>query len=179
MRHVARVFTFLAPVWALHACSTQPRQDPDAPDRPHYLAARAADLADSISMQFGFGPGLLVRAQCTRWVALGIGSIGPAIAWSHYRFDSRFLGWVGRRAGAWLELRDELGIGTYYSCETTGEPLFGDVDVFGLDARRAEDVAVELYLGVVGAAVTVRPIECLDFVAGMFGFDPRGDDLGA
>lgn len=172
-RHTVRrtiAAAFLA--CGLHACAATREEHAG----PNYLQARAADLADALGVSVGFGPGFLARAQITRWVAAGVGSIGPAIPWSHYRFDPRFAGWNGRERGVWIELREEIGIGTFYACEASGELLAGDVESFGLEGRTAEDIAAELFLGLIGVAVTFRPLEMFDFVAGIFGADPKGDD---
>ncbi len=178
---------------ALAACAHAPatRVDGDTTDSAasgrsvggmlsDYGRARVLDLSDIVALRIGVGPGLLVQARATRYVALGVGSIGPAHVFSGgFRPECYFLGWNGREGGVWIERRTEYGISTFYGCEATGESQAGNVTRFGLDGRRTFDVGAEAYLALVGLAVDARVEEALDFVAGIFGFDPEGDDTAA
>lgn len=145
-------------------------------DSADYALARVRDLTDVVSVRIGFGPGLLIRAQATRWIALGVGSIGPANSWARYRLEPRFVGWKRREGGTWIEVRREVGISTFYVCEATGERLGGNIESFGADSRADDDFSAEAYALLLGVAVDFSPIEAYDFVAGLFTGDPCGDD---
>ncbi len=170
------------------ACASSGRQDAPAPaSRPAgpgvgdriggWFSARGLDLAEIASVRVGVGPGLLANARITRFVAVGAGRLGPAIT-------NLFGFWVPcwqfgscrREIGLWTERRVELGLSTLYSIDVDAVPLAGNRRTFGMEARGTFDVGAELYLALVGLAAEVRPDEALDFVAGIFGFDPAGDD---
>ncbi|MBI4878961.1 MAG: hypothetical protein HY812_04770, partial [Planctomycetes bacterium] len=53
--------------------------------------------------------------------------------------------------------------------------LGGNRATFPPDCRGDFDFGGEVHLALAGAAAEVRPDEILDFLAGIAGFDPRGD----
>ena len=79
--------------------------------------------------------------------------------------------------GLWTERRAELGISTFYYCETEAHLLGGKRVEFEPESRGMFDFGGELHLLLVGAAAEVRPDQAIDFVLGLFGYDLLGDDL--
>lgn len=174
MTSLATLGALLALTVSWGGCSSAREPRENAGD---YASARVRDLVDVVSVRVGVGPGLLIRAQATRWLALGVGSIGPSNSWARYRLEPRFVGWKRREGGTWIEVRREVGISTFYVCEATGERLGGNIESFGVDARADDDFSAEAYALLVGLAVDFSPVEAYDFVAGLFTGDPCGDDL--
>ncbi len=166
-------------------CAAAPRQgeaepaEPPvpAPDVLDYLAARGFDLLDIASARLAVGPGLLAHARATRWLAIGAGSIGKAEWWaSGFELPNYGVGWLLRQGGAWIERRAEIGISTFYYCESESQVLGGNRTTFPPECRGDFDFGGEVHFALVGLAVEARPDEFLDFLAGLAGFDPRGDD---
>lgn len=142
-----------------------------------WLAARGMDLTDIASIRVALGPGLLVHARITRFIALGAGELGsvaatrPGFTLDHYQF-----GWIKREGGLWTERRVELGVSTLYLFEAEGETLAGDRSTFGPPARRPLDIGIDLHLALIGVAADVRIDEVFDFLAGLVSADPLDDD---
>jgi hypothetical protein len=165
-------------------CAAQPASDFPPEPAPSfreragsYVAARGLDFADFLSLRIGVGPGLLAGARITEFVAIGAGSLGPPLPWSAgFKVEVHFLGWNRREGGVWTERRGEVGLSTLYYCEAEGDVLSGNRERFGADAREPMDIGAELYFALLGAAVDVRLSDFPDFLAGIFGFDPDGDD---
>ena len=142
-----------------------------------WFAARGMDLLDVVSLRVGAGPGLLVHARVTPYVALGAGQIGsvtaakPSFSMSVYE-----LGWIKREGGLWTERRVELGLSTFYHYDVEGDLIQGNRATFSEAARGPFDVGADLHLALIGAAAEVRLDEIVDFVGGIFGADVLGDD---
>ncbi len=162
--------------------TTEPTSSPGAAsggrgDVGEWLSARGLDLIDLFSLRIGVGPGLLAHARVTEWIALGAGSMGRPESWAGgFELRKYGLGWCRREGGLWSERRAELGISTFYYCETDAAPLGGNRMTFPPDSRGRWDVGIEAHLALIGAAAEVRLDEILDFVVGLAGFDPSHDD---
>ena len=142
-----------------------------------WLADRGRDLVDVASLRVALGPGLLVHARATPWIAAGWGMLGRSEAWAGgFEMKVYRVGWSGRTGGVWTERRAEMGLSSFYYCEAEPTVLAGTIDVFPPEDRRTFDIGAELHLALVGAAAEVRPDEALDFVLGLFGVDLLDDD---
>lgn len=154
-------------------------EEPESTGRAmEYLQRRLLDFIDIASLRMGIGPGLLLHARATRFLAIGAGEIGPQQPWrSGFRVEVHWVGTSRREGGVWTERRAELGFSTIYYSESEGRVLRGGVDRFGSELRDDYDCGLEAYLALIGVAFDFRPIEFADFFAGWFGFDPSGDDV--
>jgi hypothetical protein len=155
-----------------------PEVEPPArtPAPLRYLSARGLDLLDIVSARIAMGPGLLAHARATRFIAAGVGLLGKPEPWGGFEFKKYGLGWVLREGGLWTERRAEIGISTFYYCESEPHLLGGNRATFEPESRGLFDFGGELHLFLVGAAAEVRPDEAIDFVTGLFGFDLLDDD---
>lgn len=173
----------LSLLWSCAPSRLAPADDPDpAPESAlgRYFRARGLDLVDIVSVRLSLGPGLLAHARATKWIALGVGSLGPATSWGlGFAVQDHVLGWGLREGGLWTERRGEIGISTFYYCEAEVEVIAGRRDDIGLLARGPWDVGAEAHLALVGLALDFRPDQVLDFIAGLIGNDPMGDDPGS
>ncbi|MFH0944198.1 MAG: hypothetical protein V2A76_03290, partial [Planctomycetota bacterium] len=134
----------------------------EAPSAPLlYLQNRGLDLLDIASARIAVGPGLLAHARATRWIAAGIGELGKPEPWGGFELKKYGLGWSLREGGLWTERRAELGISTFYYCETEAHLLGGNRDTFEPESRGMFDFGAELHLLLVGAAAEVRPDQAL------------------
>ncbi|GIW71193.1 MAG: hypothetical protein KatS3mg102_0735 [Planctomycetota bacterium] len=141
-----------------------------------YLSDRAADLVDVFTVEVGFGPGLHADLKATDWLHLGVGYAqlrkaglrGRDAVWMRDRevgLPLSALLWVG----AWRE----------GALERLGH-LHADVpDLLAYpDPWRRADLELGLSAGLVSVRLGLSPGQLLDFLAGLFGFDPAGDDRG-
>lgn len=151
--------------------------DPSVPPAPRgWLAARGLDLLDVLSLRLAAGPGLLLHARATKWIAIGAGELGPTQLWEgSFALDCYELGWNLREGGLWTERRAEIGISTFYYCDAECKALGGCYDRCGPSAREPLDIGVEAHLALIGAGVDLRIVEIGDFLAGIAGFDPMQD----
>lgn len=145
-----------------------------------WLRARALDLVDVASARVAVGPALLVHARITRFVQVGVGHVGRLEGVkAGFRLPVHFLGWTSaREGGLWTERRAEFGLGPAYVCEAEVHSLFGNVSRGPPETRGPWDIGAALHLALAGLEVDVRPLEALDFLAGLVGADPSGDDPG-
>ena len=142
-----------------------------------YLENRGLDLLDIVSARIAVGPGLLAHARATRWIAAGIGALGKPEPWGGFELKKYGLGWSLREGGLWTERRAEIGISTFYYCDTEAHLLGGNRELFEPESRGMFDIGAELHFLLVGAAAEVRPDQAIDFVVGLFGYDLLDDDL--
>ena len=138
---------------------------PAAPSLGHrllmYLPNRVLDLADIFRCRLRVGPGLAAHVRATRYVNAYAGS-----------YRSVYLGLPGPRRGP--ALRPPLG-----------REDWRGLMLLGVDATDAtplapgysdSEFAVGAHLLLVGAEVGLDPVQVADFLAGLIGLDPRGDD---
>lgn len=151
-----------------------------------YLRDRGADLVDVIRLNVAYGPGLGAGVFATS--ALRLGVIGE---------HSRHAGFDGHGFGTWGQDRFDwqlLVVGHEYGHRDT--PVTGSVESHAqnegywktpvLGGRRARfrtehvcgplEVGGRIHLLLVGAEIGIRFSELADFVCGILGFDPKGDD---
>jgi hypothetical protein len=159
-----------------------------------WLEARGADLMDTVGARVAVGPGLGVMARATRWLQLGAMLRGPseqdlagASTGAGDEFTMRsvpcfMFGTIGRYGGAWFETSRELAIPGYSTRDDVlggiqRNIIAGVVSLDGRDDRWEWSLALGAHLLLLGADVEVRPLEALDFLAGLVGYDPSGDDV--
>jgi hypothetical protein len=126
-----------------------------------YLPNRAMDLADVFRLRLRAGPGLAVNVRFTDYGAFYVGA-----------YDAVYAGMPGPRGPRSLRLpwgREQLkGIaiaGVDATDDTRHGPGYG---------RAESDVGAHLLL--VGAEAGIDAAEVGDFLGGLLGFDPMGDD---
>jgi hypothetical protein len=152
---------------------------PACATRDNYLVNRVADFSDILRLHVMAGPGIAVKADAFRMVHVGGAYTENVYAW----------GWHNRAIGSWKESIRSWGlIVGHHSEEIIGldrysgdygwqfgdgglslQPATGSFDLDLLSFR------VQLAF-LVGVDVELRLGEVLDFVAGIFQFDPAGDD---
>ena len=151
-----------------------------------YLHDRGADLVGVVRLNVAYGPGVGTGVFATS--ALRLGTIGE---------HSRHVGFDGHGFGTWGQDRFDwhlLVVGHEYGHRNT--PVMGSVEpdpqnegywqtpVLGGRCApfRTEHVCGPLELGgrvhllLVGTEIGIRLSELADFVCGICGFDPKGDD---
>lgn len=155
---------------------------PGCATRNNYLLNRGADLADILRLHVMFGPGAGAKVDVFRVIHGGI----------LYTHDSFAFGLHNRAVGPWRETIFSWGllVGQHNEIETRGiDRLSGSYGwVFGekgeggvfLPPNGKLDLDMLTVRGtamlVVGVDCEVRIGEVLDFLAGIFQFDPAGDD---
>lgn len=127
-----------------------------------YAPNRILDLLDMFRLRLRIGPGLAANVRMTDYGAFYIG---------HY--DSVYAGLPGPRGAHRLRLPAGMeslhGVvmaGVDATDETRHGPEYGPAEV-----------AAGVQLLLAGAEAGVDPSEIGDFIAGLFLFDPRGDDV--
>lgn len=148
--------------------SDRPAAESAAPaddDRPStlsrvvlYIPNRVLDLFDIVRFGINVGPGIGVDAQVTDPVRAGIMSR-----------TSAGVGFQGLR---------HLPVMAAVESYAAVGPLEADCALGPRWYRSGGDVRIEPHLLLVGAHVAVDTFSIGDFIAGIFGFDPSGDDLG-
>jgi hypothetical protein len=141
-----------------------------------YARDRAADLADIVAIEAGAGIGLHADVKATDWAHLGLG-------YAHVRK-------VGLRGRDIESLRDRevglplsgtLAVGAWRdgNLARLGH-LHADIpDLLAYeDPWRRADVEVGVTAGVLSLRAGFSPGQLVDFLAGLVGLDPAGDDRG-
>ncbi len=160
-----------------------------------WFEARGADLMDTVGVRVGVGVGLGAYARVTRYAQLGFMFRGPAerslVGGSESArsqdFQPRALpclmfGTIGRYGGLWTENTRELMLPGWSNRDGLRSPiqresLSGSVSHDGSADGWEHELAVGLHVILLGAEVGVRPFQIVDFFAGLFGYDPSGDDV--
>ncbi|RKY19717.1 MAG: hypothetical protein DRQ55_10030 [Planctomycetota bacterium] len=165
-------------------------------DTPGWLSARGADFMDVFGIRAGLGPGLGAYARATEYLQLGFIKKGPGErdlpapkGGSPRAFPCFMFGTIGRYGGAWFEGSTEVMFPAWSSRDrerTADSPLAIEREVLAgyvsphgeLDMWR-ESFGLGAYVLLVGVEAEVRPYQLFDFLAGVAGFDPAGDDMPA
>ena len=150
-----------------------------------YIPNRIVDFADMFSITLGFGPAIGLKAQATKYCALG-GEVGPTVQMikginRQYGFakqsgyDVSFLMISAERR----DRVDPIGSVKKYYYYSTGVPSMeknpydlhkGAVDFWGVGGKIAALVELQ---------AEIHPVEIADFVLGLFFIDIKGDDFTA
>lgn len=141
-----------------------------------YARDRAADLADVLTLEGGVGYGLHADVKATDFLHVGVG-------YAHLRkagFRGRELTWIADREVG-LPVSGILPVGAWrdggYDRLAHLHASVGDLLAYEDPWRRA-DLEVGATLAIVHVRVELSLGHLLDFVAGLFAFDPAGDDRG-
>jgi hypothetical protein len=170
-----------------------------------YLSNRGKDLGDILSVGGSLGGGLMLRVAPTRLLTVELGSQKDE---RFYGWGRRHSQWVESSYGFWLSkwwsarLDEEAPQEWTWThlfrssheklalLEDTSEPLKDAIreeweyHMFILtNAGNAHwhelmDVEVDASLLAIGGQIIVRPLELVDFLAGLFLLDLSGDDEG-
>lgn len=185
------VAALLAATWAPGATAEERSA------RPSYIRARFLDLLDAFEVGVAAGPGIGVELNCL------IGSLGAraAKAW-RVRLGQRSV-FLYEKSGAYSVIPGYQGWYDLGLCEARNiwpapasmgtkprkstvrlgwKVQEGNLDPFdgpmeGEPVRQL-DAGLDVHLLLLGARVRLRLTELVDFVGGLFGADPAGDDLG-
>ena len=148
-----------------------------------YVPNRLVDLADIFDLSVGFGPKVKAKVWATRYMAFGAG-IGTS---------AKIIKGYNRQYGFGLESGENISFAMFSADDTKmyettrgvqkyfiydfGIPSIDDkVYNFWRGPRDIFSIGVELALGVDGKA-ELHPFEIVDFLAGIFFLDPKGDDF--
>ena len=185
----------LAPFLALFAClGTGCAVSQGPTDGPGWLEARGADFLDMFGVRLSLGAGLGAYARATEFAQLGFMKKGPAEqdlpapqGGSARAVPCVVIGNIGRYGGMWFESSTE-GMLPGWSTrdivrEVESRPLIVRENISGYVTPHGEyddwrwSLGLGLHLIVAGLEAELRPLQIVDFFAGIAGFDPAGDDL--
>ncbi len=153
---------------------------PGCASRDNYLVNRVADLSDILRVHVMAGPGIAAKIEATRLLHAG----------GEYTHNSFAWGWHNRAIGSWRESVVSWGLLVGHSHEEISEPIgtyagnygwtFGEGGMGFETANGGLDLDLLTFRGTamffLGVDLEVRVGEVLDFVAGIFQFDPAADD---
>jgi hypothetical protein len=165
-----------------------------ARDLPGWAEARGADLMDVIGLRVALGPGLGAYLRLTEVAQLGYLSIGEAELYlpspqgaSLRAFPAVVFGLRGRYGGLWFESSTEFMLPGFSTRDYTvvnvrerpiqRESIAGYVTPNGEYDDWRYELGLGVHLIVVGIQFEVRPLQGIDFIAGLLGYDPAGDDV--
>jgi hypothetical protein len=165
-------------------------------DLGSWLEARGADAMDVVGVRLGVGIGLGAYVRATEWAQLGLMRRGPAdsalvggssgsVRDEGFRVRGvpcAMFGTIGRWGGLWTETSREIMLPAYSNRGDVVPPIrrevvAGAVPLDGLadDWRFAFGAGVHAVI--LGVEAEVRPLQVLDFLGGLLGYDPSGDDV--
>ena len=149
-----------------------------------YFPNRIMDLLDIGDVSLGLGPVAKAKVWGTRYMAFGagLGSSAKLIKGYNRQYGAGFeSGWNG--SFMMLSAEDTKMYETtrdvqdFFLYNTGGVPSMNNsVYDFWIGPRDIFSIGAELALGVDGK-VELHPFEIVDFLAGIFFLDPKGDDL--
>jgi len=166
------------------------RRDPSS-----WLEARGADLMDVFGVRVAVGVGLGAYVRATEYCAFGVLFRGPAesrlVVSSETPHTEDFqvrgvpcvvAGTIGRYGGLWYETSHEVMLPLYDNRDDPQSPIHREViaGVVSVDGRADNwrgSVGVGIHAFLAGAEFEVRPLQAFDFLAGLVGYDPAGDDV--
>ena len=160
-----------------------------------WFTARGADFMDIFGLRIGVGIGLGAYVRATEWVQLGMMWRGPSEtslvgASGSVRTEGfkvrgvpcAMFGTIGRYGGLWSEYSHEVMLPAYTNRRDVVPPIkreafAGVVPPDGLADDWEASFGAGVHAVVVGLEAEVRPLQLLDFLAGLLGYDPSGDDV--
>jgi hypothetical protein len=164
-------------------------------DTSSWLEARGADLMDVFGVRLGLGVGMGAWVRVTEYAQLGLMLRGPAdsrlvvASETEHSEDFRLrsvpcvmAGTIGRYGGVWFESSRELMLPFWSNRDAPLSPIrreivAGVVPVDGRDDDWEHSLGAGLHVLLVGLELELRPWEAVDFLAGLTGYDPSGDDV--
>lgn len=128
-----------------------------------WLPNRVFDVLDVVRARVRVGPGWTFSARATELFDINMGA-----------HRTIFVGLRGPRGEPIIPW--PLGLETFQGVELS---VVDDTDAGGHRGPRYGplEIGLGMQIFVIGVDVGVEPLELLDFVAGVFFFDPRNDDL--
>ena len=148
-----------------------------------YVPNRTLDLLDIVDVSIGLGPKAKVKAWITRYCDLGLG----------FGSSAKLVKGYNRQYGAGLESGMDASLFMYSVNDVKMYDTTRDVQEYFLYDTGIPSINNTVYnfwkgprdifsIGLEGAAfldvgVEVHPFEIIDFFAGFFFLDPKGDDL--
>ncbi|GEM_PF-1964595 len=159
-----------------------------------WAEARGADFMDVFGVRIALGPGLGAAVRVTEAIQLGYIAMGQAELTlpspkgvSLRGFPALVFGLRGRYGGLWYESSEELRLPGFssrdFEVSTSREQPIQRESIAGYMTPHGEydnwryEIGAGVYFFVAGAEAEVRPLELLDLLAGLLGYDPAGDDL--
>jgi hypothetical protein len=164
-------------------------------DASSWLEARGADFMDIFGARLGLGVGFGVWVRATQYAQLGLMLRGPAdsrlVVASETAHSEDFrlrsvpclmMGTIGRYGGVWFESSKELMLPFWSNRDAAVSPIWrevlaGVVPVDGRDDDWRYSLGAGAHLLLAGFEFELRPWEAIDFLAGLAGYDPSGDDV--
>jgi len=127
-----------------------------------YIPNRILDILDIFRARVRVGPGFAVGARATEGASVYAGS-----------YNSFYLGLPGPRLSPIVK----SPIGAEVSSDIESGALSADADgEFGPNYSSTE-IGAGVQAGIIGVDVAFDPVEIVDFIGGIFMFDPRKDDF--
>jgi hypothetical protein len=164
-------------------------------DAVSWLEARGADAMDIFGVRLGVGVGLGAWVRATEYAQLGFMFRGPGesrlVISSETAHNEDFrargvpcvmTGTIGRYGGLWFESSREVMVPLYSNRDEAQSPIRREAvaGVVSPDGRLDDwrgSFGVGAHLLLVGAEFELRPWQIVDFLAGLAGYDPSGDDV--
>ena len=158
-------------------------------DTRSWFEARGADLMDTFGVRLAVGAGLGAYVRVTEYAQFGGMMRGPGEATlprpegATVRSVPCFMvGTIGRYGGAWFDSTREFMLPGWSSRDSDAlyierEIIAGYVSPYGRRDDWRGSVGAGLHVLLVGAEAEIRPWEIYDFLAGLVGYDPSGDDV--
>lgn len=143
----------------------------------NYFQARVNDFLDFLSVRLWVGPGLGARVVATRLLQFGLMYRGPSESFGEIlHLKTLAAGNCGRNLGVWDLRSAEYGAFWWYEYQEDVFLFHRGSDPWrgGAADRAAAAFEGSVHLALAGATVSFDPGECLDFVAGVFGFGEAG-----
>jgi hypothetical protein len=192
MQRRARALLLLLPLLSMLGACAGPAGRRDVGG---WFTARGADFMDVLGLRIGVGIGLGAYVRATEWVQLGMMWRGPSEtslvgASGSVRTEGfqvrgvpcAMMGTIGRYGGLWSEYSREVMLPGYTNRRDVVPPIrrevfAGVVPPDGLADDWEASFGIGVHAVVLGLEAEVRPLQFLDFLAGLLGYDPSGDDV--
>jgi hypothetical protein len=128
-----------------------------------WIPNRIFDVFDIVRLRVRVGPGIAASVRATELADVTVGAYGTLYAGVH-----------GPRA--FPQVPWPIGLETLATAEVSVAQAGSDEGRFGPQYGPTE-VGLGFQAGIIGLDVGVEPFDVLDFAAGIFTFDPKGDDF--
>lgn len=164
-------------------------------DLGSWLEARGADAMDVVGLRIGVGIGLGAYVRATEWAQLGLMRRGPSesslVGGSGSVREEGFrvrgvpcamFGTIGRWGGLWTESSREIMLPAYSNRGDVIPPIRREIVAGAVSLDGSQDdwrwsLGAGVHAVILGLEAEVRPMQVLDFLGGLLGYDPSGDDV--